>query len=202
MSYKTQVHRFFTKYAPDPKDPAIIVGTDWVEYGPPGARERTSITSRISTISRVMPLEKDASNPAIIMANDRWAYIKPLYEAWKSGQDLPETGTPLAAWNGLTTEQADALRMRGVKTVEEIAEMTDAIRTRVGLPGMVRMQEAAKLFIQSKDTVKVASALEQKDKEIADLKLQMEEMMSMLSEVREEKKRGPGRPPKSESVAA
>jgi len=178
--FKTQVYRFYTKYRPDPQDPGKLVGEDWIEFGPPGMADRQKATEKVSRIAAVRPRDPGSLNSALEQMNDLWDFVRPLYEAWKSGQDLPETGTPLAAWNAISPEQADILKANSIKTVEQIAEMTEAGLQRVPLPGFRKMIEAAKLFLEAKDQTRVASDLLKKDEEINALKAQMSEVMASL----------------------
>ena len=36
----------------------------------------------------------------------RWEVVGPAYDAWRVGNAVPETGTPLGAWSGVTQDQA------------------------------------------------------------------------------------------------
>jgi hypothetical protein len=178
--FKTNVYKFWTKYSPDPNDPAKLVGHDYVEFGPPGMGERQRGVEKVSRIAAVRPRDPNGMNKTLGEANDLWDCIRPLYEAWKSGQDLPDVGTPLAAWNALTPEQAEVLKMRDVRTVEDIAEMTDAGLSRIPLPGFRKTVEAAKLFLAAQDQTRVAGDLAKKDAEIAALRAEMDEFREAL----------------------
>lgn len=211
--YKTQVYKFWTDYRPDPADAAKLIGVDFVEYGPIGMAERLKITEKVSRLAKVRPRDPNdgGMDKALNEANDKWDFIRPLYEAWKAGQNLPETGTPLAAWNAVTPEQAEILKMHSVKTVEEIADMTDSGITRIPLPGMRRMVDAAKLFLKAQDQTRSAGELQRMSDENAVLRAQMDELLEMfkandktgeLEPLEAPKKRGPGRPPKAQEDAA
>jgi hypothetical protein len=180
MSFKTQIYRFYTEYRPDPQNPAELVGVDWVEFGPPGMGDRQRSVEKVSRIAAVRKHNPNDRNSAVAAAHALWDYIRPKYEAWKSGQDLPETGTPLAAWNALSREQADIFKARGIKTVEEIAELTDASVQQIPLPSIRKTIAAAKLFLQAYDQTRVAGELAQRDAEIAKLKTQMAELMEAV----------------------
>ena len=43
--------------------------------------------------------ETRRSSPTYIDMAAKWATIGPAYEAWKRGSEIPQDGTPLAAWS-------------------------------------------------------------------------------------------------------
>ena len=88
--------------------------------------ERTQTWRRIEKIRPPADVSDQVRESAtyIDMAA-KWQVIGPAYEAWKTGQDLPETGVPLAAWSGVNAAQAEMLKNMGVRTVEEVASLGD-----------------------------------------------------------------------------
>lgn len=176
---------------------------DWVAYGPVGSAQLLLTVEKISRLSAVQPMEgRAAQNPAVQMAHLRWNAIKPRYDAWKAGRAAPVDGTPLAAWNGVSTEQADHLRMHGIHTVEDVAKLTDTHRQRLGIPGLNDMIENAKRFLSSLDKSAVTKALEEKDQQIATMQAQIQELIEMVKEAKAPEPKRRGRPPKTEQVAA
>jgi hypothetical protein len=196
------IHRFYTVYEDDPKRPGHQRARDMVEYGPIGSAGRTHTTERIDILSK--PQKVAGVNPAITAARVMWDFIKPRYEAWKSNQDLPETGTPLAAWNHLTPQQAEILRVNGVRSVEDVSLLTDAHFNRIPIPNLRSIVEGAKKFLDSKDVNKFTAEMRSKDEQLAAANVRIDEMAAMLAKLMEDapQKRGPGRPPKSEEAAA
>lgn len=195
------IYRFYTVYDENPvtKEPRA---RDMVEYGPIGQAGRTQVTERIDVLSKVQKVA--GANPAVVAAKVMWDFIKPRYEAWKSNQDLPETGTPLAAWNHLTQAQAEILRVNGVRSVEDCAQLTDTHINRIPIPNLRSIIEAAKKFLDSKDVNKFTSEMAAKDEQLAAANARIDQMAEMLAKFMENDppKRGPGRPPKSEQAAA
>ena len=155
------------------------VPVDMVEYCAPGMAQRTATTAPVSMLAKVQT-NIDPDNIAGQMALQRWNVIKPAYEAWKQGQALPEHGTPLAAWPGITPEQADVFRQTGLRSVEEIAEATDSLLQRVQLPGTRDIRDNAKRFLDAKDQSKIADAIAAKDEQINSLQDQLEELRQMI----------------------
>lgn len=190
-----RVIKFWTKYIPQPD--GSTRADDWVEYCAVGQAQLATTTSSVKSISRVRPVIDHSDDIAAKHANARWDAIRPLYEAWKAGHEAPINGTPLAAWPGLSPEQADIIRNAGYRTVEEIADASDATINLVRLPGIREVQANAKRFLASKDQAKVAAQLAEKDQEINALKDRLDEMAEMiLSMKQEQEKPRRGRPPK------
>jgi len=179
MAASLYVKRFSTEFRPDPNDAAKSIGIDWVEYGPIGSLDRSLTRERVSRLRDCLPPGKD--NPAVAMAHARWDAIRPFYERWKSGQEMPVSGTPLAAWNALTPELADLLKSRGVRTVEDVAQLTDAHIERIPVRGLRDLIRQAQLFLDSADTNRFAHSLEKKEQEIAALNGQLDSLREQVA---------------------
>jgi sulfur carrier protein ThiS len=211
------VKRFWTKFRPDPGDAAKLVGSDWCEYGPIGSVDRSTTCDSIKNLrDRLQPMTEN--NPAIELAYARWAAIEPAYERWKNGQEMPLSGTPLAAWNAVTPEQSEVFKTRGIRTVEEIAQLTDVHVEKLGplIPRMRDLIRQAQMFVESADTVRFAASLDEKqqkiaaqDVEIAEQRTQIADLLAKVNQLAdmvaaqapaEPVKRGPGRPPKQEAA--
>ena len=210
------IHKFWTEYKPDASKANGLREVDWVAYSPIGSVQKTMLTEAISRLSCVLPLTgKGADNPTIQMAHARWNIIKPQYEAWKQGREAPIDGIPLAAWNGVTTEQAQVFRMKGVRTVDEVSKLTDTHMQNMGIPGLLNIRENAKRFLEAQDKNVVTDALAKKDAEIAELRAQMAELVELVKEQKaavaaepEPKRKAgwpkgkPRKPPEAQSEAA
>lgn len=178
---KIFVKGFKTKYKPDPEDASKMIGVDWVEYGQIGSVDRSLTEDRVSRLrDRLIPLAEAENNPAVAMAHARWDAIKPYYDAWKSGQEVPDSGTPIAAFNAITPEQADILRIQGVKTIESLASLTDAHIQRIPVPRLRDLVIQAQRFMESSDQRQIAAALSKKDEEIAAHKEQITEQSEQI----------------------
>ncbi len=168
---------------------------DWVEIAPAGeAFERTRTWHRIKDITPPANVDETRANSIgykVLAA--RWAIVEPKYRAWKSGQDIPEDGTPLAAWAGVSPEQAAHLRHMGIKTVEGVRDMNEGAIARLPFPNARKLPQLAEDWLSSKD----AAA---KDAELADMRERMAIMEEMLA-AQQPEKRGPGRPRKQEEAA-
>jgi hypothetical protein len=163
------IHKFWTHYEPDPQDPARLKAVDWVAYGPIGGHDRSVTHDRVARLGKLQPLE-GSQNPAVVMAHARWSMIDKHYRAWLAGQEAPVDGTPLAAWNALTPEQADVLRANSIKTVEDVAALTDTHIARLPLPNMRELIRQARHFIDAAEQTRFAASLAAKEREIESLK--------------------------------
>lgn len=218
LAPRIQIHKFYTKVAVDKKDPNVVREEDWVEYGQVGMADRSKTVDKVSRILSVIP-SSDMQNPAIRLAAMRAEAIRPAYEAWKAGREMPTNGTTLAVLNSLPLEQAEFLRSRGVKTVEDLAELTDTHIERLKIQGLRAYIAQARRYLEASDSRKVAATLEEKDREIANLELarqeqqeqikalmqQMDELAGMVAKqniaaAETEAKRSPGRPRKAEQA--
>ena len=164
---------FYTEYKPDPLKPGEMKGVEWVRWAKKG-----------TTLSETCERVKDAREAKIV-----WAELAPHYEAWKRGQDMPLVGTPLAAWPGVTRQQADILKFLNVRTVEDVAAMTDADRMRFGLGGLELIQQAKAFLEAQRDRSVIAAEMAGRDKklaeqstEIADLKAMLQQQGAMLQQ--------------------
>lgn len=189
--------RFWSEARPG-KDPV-----DMVEIASPTALSPQGVRTH-STNHRVKDLKPDpqhreANEGVLALIQARWDIVGPAYEAWKAGQDMPLTGTPLAAWSTISGQQAEALRMAGFRSIEQVAEAHESQLMAIRLPNAAVLRDAARQWLGSQD----ASAREQR---IADLEAKLEAMAAMMAEresaaaaVAEEKdKPRRGRPPKAQ----
>lgn len=177
--------KFYTKYVQELDGTSR--GVDWCDFAPIGNAKYSVIPEAISRLKK--------------STDGKWEAIRPAYEAWKKGQEIPLSGLPLAAWAGVTTEQVEVLKLHDVRTVEELRDLTDGQMQRVGLPNIRAIRDAAKAWEAAKDSRKVEAALLEKDAEINLLKEQMADLMALLKPAQPEPmsaeepaKRGPGRP--------
>lgn len=192
ISRSLRIVGFRTDYSPiDPANPiAGMKATEYVDLSSVGQAKYTVTPMRIADAKR--------------MTNGMWEVVRPHYEAWKSGQDVPENGTPLAAWAGIRPEQIAVLRQFDIKTVEDLAALTDSILSRPGMTGLRSVRDAAVAWEKSKDTRAVASDVLAVKLENEALKQQMADLMALMGKDNTEEpvKRRPGRPRKEDADEA
>lgn len=130
-------------------------------------------------VSKIRPPETDDHNILESLSYQdmtaKWSIIGPQYEAWKSGSELPETGTPLAAWSGVTGDQAKHMQGLGIRTVEDVAAMGESTIEKLRIPDARRLPALASKWLKGADAAS-------KDAEIEVLKEQMTAMAELLEE--------------------
>lgn len=156
----------------------------WVTYSPSHSPINTQTTERIRhMIPDPERMGDDTDGEKLRFMSARWAQIQPAFEAFLSGQEIPLNGTPLAAWAGITPEQADGLRLAGLRTVEEVAELSESHMEKVRLPNMRDLRKQAQLFLQNSDSAKAAAREAEKDATIAALLERQQAMEAMLEDL-------------------
>lgn len=157
---------------------------DWVLIGPKGeALERTKSWHRVKDlrpvdISQMFDDEADVvrQGQSYQAMSARWAVIEPHYLAWKQGHEIPESGTPLGAWAGVTAEQADFLRKFGVVTVEQAAEMGESTIAKLPFPDPRAIKRMAAQFLEQKPVEDVKAENEELKTRLAALESAILEM--------------------------
>ena len=163
---------------------------DWVLLAPMGEDfERTQTPLRIDDIDPDKFPERKRSGDGYEFALARWKFIKPRYDAWKKGEELPEDGTPLAAWSGLTPDQVDILKSKDIRTVEEVAKSGVDVMAAMRFPNAQELPALAQAWLDG-------GTAAEKDAEIAAMKAQLATLTAAMNENSEPPKRGPGRPRK------
>ena len=141
--------------------------------------------------------------------NGVWEVVEPHYNAWKQGEAVPTSGTPLSAWQGITRHQIEAVRLLGIYTVEDMAAVTDATLQKLPGQNLRSVRDAAVAWEKAKDTRAVTADLAAKDLEIQELRAQVGDLMDLVRNMptvakddEETVKRRPGRPRKEDAEAA
>ncbi|TIN07229.1 MAG: hypothetical protein E5Y51_31045, partial [Mesorhizobium sp.] len=164
---------------------------DWVTYSPSHSPLNTRTTERVRHLlpdPSLMGEDQDGEKLRFMTA--RWSQIEPAYGAFKAGREIPLNGTALAAWSGVTPEQADVLRTAGIRTVEEVRDLPDGQLDRVRLPNMRDLRKQAGLFLANSDAAKAAEREAAKDAQIAELVERQAAMEAMIEELTKPKGKG------------
>lgn len=185
-----RVIKFETRYRVG-KDPV-----DWVLVAPMGEDfEKTQTWHRVAKIrpsETADPNIRDSESYKDMEA--KWTIIGPRYEAWKHGNEIPDEGTPLGAWSGVTAEQAAALRALDIRTVEEVRDLPDGVKQQLRLPNIPALQLMAREFLEGRTAA-------EKDAELAEMREKMAAMEELLAErMAADAPKKPGRPKKSEAA--
>lgn len=154
---------------------------DWVHYAPGHSPQNTMTWERVKHMEVTDAMRGGEMTEKLKLMSARWSMIKPAYEAWKSGQELPVNGTPLAAWAGVTSEKADILRKFGIRTVEDVAMLAESQIEKIPLPAVRDMRKAAKLFLEGRGAAEIAEREAERDKEMEAMRAKMQEQEERLA---------------------
>lgn len=106
-----------------------------------------------------------------------------LYKSYKEGLEAPVEGIPLEAWPRLTSATVANYKALGVKTVENVANMSDQVCNKVAM-GAMGDRTAAKAYLAiAKDSAlaqKQALEIERQNATIADLQRQVESLAMQI----------------------
>lgn len=170
---------------PNARLPAIIPLNFWIEYEPQpdgSVKEIEKVewsrkgTQNTTTVEKISRLSKVSINGDMI---PEWEALKPFYERWKAGQEAPIDGTPLAAWPGATPHLVKALEPYHIRSVEDLADLTDATMARIPLPGIRGFRETAKAYVAAASTTAPIAG------ELAGLREQNENQSKRIAELEE-----------------
>lgn len=154
---------------------------DWVSYAPSHSPTNTMTWERVKHLEVTDAMLRGEETQKLELMRIRWGQISPAYEAWKAGQDIPDHGTPLAAWAGVTAEKAEILRRFSVRSVEEVRDLTEGQLEKIPLPGMRELRKQAGIFLAGKGASDAAAREAERDSEIAALKAQLMETQDRFS---------------------
>jgi hypothetical protein len=111
------------------------------------------------------------------------------YKRWKDGAQESLVGTPLKEWPAIAGSQCQTLAIRGVRTVEQFAELTDDACHQIG-HGYLTLRNKANAYLkkaaEGADATRFAAAMTEKDKEIANLQRQLSELIARMDAKQDE----------------
>ena len=118
--------------------------------------------------------------------------VEQAYQAWKKGEALPETGTPIKTWPVVSPSAAKDLIAAGITTVEALAELPDNLTHSIGTGAVALKQKAIAWLKASNDTGKVVeqmAAMSTQLQQLAELtKAQADEIKKLRAMIPEEEK--------------
>lgn len=112
---------------------------------------------------------------------DRERFAK-QYEHWKKGLETPLEGIPLESWAGCSKSQVEEMRHRHVRTVEQLASMSDANAKALGL-GYPELRTRARDFLEAAKGEAPLLALRAEN---SDLRAEVERLKEALAESQRE----------------
>jgi hypothetical protein len=109
------------------------------------------------------------------------------YERWQKSKENPVVGQPLREWPPLRPSEVATLVHNNVRTVEELAEVSDSNLQRIG-PGFTELRQRARDFIKAaKDEGHIASIrteLEEARAHLAATRKQLDEVQAELRAIK------------------
>lgn len=179
------------------------LGEDWSQSSEQGKEERLYVSFGLhpqldedESNKNARPIYKDVEFVKIVVPGDKQNQIhRPVrpqdkqrfakaYAAFKAGTQDQLTGTPLSEWSGIGRSQMEELKHFGVRTVEQLAALSDSNAQNIG-PIMALRQRAKDYLEQAKGHAPLAqmrAELEKRDNIIETLQRQMKEQAADLAE--------------------
>lgn len=135
-------------------------------------------------IEIVVPGDKDNTVCRPVRDLDKRRFAT-RYAAFKANEEQVSEGMPLSQWPGVTRAQVEELRFFKITTVEQLAEMADAVAQRFA--GATNLKNRAKDYLaraagDAVDT-KLQAAVQQKDAELNAMRQQMEAMQAAMRQL-------------------
>jgi hypothetical protein len=138
--------------------------------------------SEVEYIEILTPGDKTNVVQRPVRQQDKQQYAQ-QYAAWKAGNSEQLVGTPLSQWTLISRAQAKELEYFGCRTVEQLAEVSDANIHAAGPTGRT-LREQARTWLEAAKSnaplMKMQADLEAKNEELAALRQQVLEMKATL----------------------
>lgn len=103
------------------------------------------------------------------------------YKAFKEGQEIAQTGTPIEHWPLMTKGMVEEYKHLRINTVEQIADLSEAVIGKVGI-GARDLQKKAKAWLASAagtaDTQRFATENDELKAEVKELQKKVAELMA------------------------
>ncbi len=178
------------------------VEEDWVTFAPSQSPLNAHTTERVRHMMPTQEIIEGENGEKSRFMIAKWSQIEPHYDAWKKGNELPVSGTPLSMWPNISSGMADVFKQNGIRTVEEVAGLMESQLEKIRLPNMRDLRTMAQKFLENQGAAEVAEREAARDARIESLQEQLEAAMALLEEKAAEKEAPRrGRPPKQEEAA-
>ena len=172
---KTLLVKFYYKTVRDPtasaaQGRACFKEREYIDIGIPGTRGAGAV------------------RPATPRDKKRFARH---YQAFKQRVELPLEGTPLSEWPPISRSQAEELSFANVKTVEQLAAMSDVIASQM-MGGQLFKDKASKWLEQARSNVSInqlEGELASRDARIAELSGKLDAVLAKLGSAKPKRKR-------------
>ena len=117
--------------------------------------------------------------------NPQWVELwKEAYKRWNNGQEIPLSGTPIRGWGLISPAQQETLIQMNCRTVEDLSQVNDDGRRRIGM-GAMDLQNKAKNYLQAmKDHGPITTQITALEQENKILKSQVETLTAQVAVLR------------------
>lgn len=110
-------------------------------------------------------------------------HFQASYKAWKDGQELPLSGTPILTWPVVSPAQVKSLLEAQIRTVEDLAGANEESLSRIGMGGRSLKDKAVSWMTQASSGGKVTEELSSMRQANADLKARNDTLEKQLREL-------------------
>ena len=139
-----------------------------------------AIFDEIEYVKISVPGQRDAlfEGPA---KEDHLKRFSRQYKAFKEGQELAQTGTPIEHWPLMTKGMVEEYKHLRINTVEQIADLSEAVIGKVGI-GARDLQKKAKAWLASAagtaDSQRFATENDELKADVKELQKKVAELMA------------------------
>jgi uncharacterized coiled-coil protein SlyX len=153
--------------------------------------EGRPIYDDIDYVSIRIPGDKTSEILRPIRAEDKLRFPKHWLQ-YQTNETQGISGTPLTEWPAISRSQVEELAFFNVKTVEQLAELSDVHCQK--WPGVQSLKVRAKAFLEmaSSSTApieRLSAALEERDNIIATMRQQMADLQNSVDELKKSRKK-------------
>lgn len=135
-------------------------------------------------ITIIVPGDKTSVVHRPVWAQDRTRFAR-QYAQFEQGEEQTVVGLPLKLWGGIKLGQAKEFEYFNVKTVEQLAEMSDG--NGISIHGFQGLKQRARDYLaQAKEQqplLQMRADMEKKDIEVAALTQQLSDLSSQVSQI-------------------
>lgn len=143
------------------------------------AQEGRPIFDEVEFVRIIIPGDTKTLIDTKVNAEHRARFAE-MYDRFKKGLAQATSGTPLEVWPQMTVGQVAELKAMHISTVEQLADLPDALAQRI--MGSHQLRQKAQAFLDAAagdaKNSKMAAELEKRDVEIAALKGQMQQFLA------------------------
>lgn len=153
------------------------------------------VQDSVKTLEEGRPMYKDTEFVRILVPGDRSSMVVReahqedknrfalQYAKWKAGNDQATTGTPLEKWPLITGAQVEELKYFHIRTVEQLADVSDAQAQK--FMGINMLRQRARDFVAAaagaQPLAEMRAELEDRDNTIDAMKKAMDDMAARLA---------------------